>query len=108
MKRRADIIRTDMPTLSIELGTGPEGVFAVYFRFTSEPVAKTIEADEPDVLVDVDARGKIVGLELTNPAHVSLKRLLNRLASRYKAKELERFGKTQSDRLVKLEELIAV
>lgn len=108
MKQRTDIIRTDMPTLGIELATGPEGVLAVYFRFTSEPVAKTIEADEPDVLVDVDARGKIVGLELTNPAHVRLKRLLKKLASRYKAKDLEQFGAKQAGRLKKLEELIAV
>lgn len=108
MKHQTDIVGTDRPTLGIELATGPEGVFAVYFRFTSEPVAKTIEADEPDVLVDMDAKGKIVGLELTNPAHVNLKRLLKKLASRYKAKELEQFGTKQADRLEKLEELIAV
>ena len=108
MKRHTDIIRTNAPTLAIELATDLEGVLAVYFRLSSETVAKTIEADEPDVLVDLDARGKVVGLELTNPAHVDLKRLLKKLASRYKAKELERFGAKQADRLEKLEELIAV
>lgn len=108
MKHHADIIRTDRPTLGIELATGPEGVLAVYFRFSSERVAKTIEADEPDVLVDVDGKGRIVGLELTNPAHVGLKKLLKKLALRYKARELERFGTKQADRLEKLDELIAV
>lgn len=106
--KHKDIVATNVPTVGIELSSGPEGVIAVYFRITENPVARTIELDTPDVLVDVDPHGKLVGIELINPQKVNLKKLLKQVALKYKAKHLEQLSKEHSERFKKLQELIAV
>lgn len=105
MKRYTDKVGTDIPTVDIEIATGPEGVIAVYFRLSEKSVARTIEADEPDVFIDVDAAGDIVGVELINPLSVKLKKLIKKVGSRYKHEGLTKLPKA---RVEALEELIAV
>jgi uncharacterized protein YuzE len=54
-------------TISIDEQSGELG--SVYVRFSEAAVAKTIPGknpDDPDVLIDVDAKGQIVGVELLN------------------------------------------
>ena len=103
--RYKDKVGTDLRTVDIEIATGPEGVIAVYFRLSEKEVARTIEADEPDVFIDVDEAGHIVGVELINPLSVNLKKLLKKVAGRYKHEGLTKLPKA---RVEALEELIAV
>lgn len=109
MKQRKDVVGSDVPTITIELAPDPaggSGVLAVYFKLLENKVAKTIEADEPDVFVDVDAKGAVVGIELINPAVVNLKKVLKKLASRYKLDSLKQLQRTQAGTLKKLEEVL--
>ncbi|MBI4563819.1 MAG: DUF2283 domain-containing protein [Planctomycetes bacterium] len=107
MKKHADIVVGGPDTLNFEVGYGPEGVMAVYFRLSSEPIARTIEPeDQPDMTIDLDERGKLVGIELINPiGHGSLRKVLDGVARKYKANQLHEFSKTRAE---KLQELLAV
>ncbi|VBA61222.1 DUF2283 domain-containing protein [Mycobacterium attenuatum] len=51
-----------MITLSVDTSVG-----AAYIQLTNEPVAETIE-ETPDIQVDVDATGVVVGIEVLNLA----------------------------------------
>jgi len=106
MTRFKDIVGTDVPTIGFEIAPGPEGAMAVYFRLSAEPIARTIEADEPDVLIDVAEDGSVVGVELINPLAVTLKKALKKVGAKYRL--VEEFRKKQSRRIAQLEELIAV
>lgn len=100
-----DRVGTNIPGVTIEIETGPQGVEAVYFRFKIGDVAKTLEAEEPDVLVDLDSAGCLLGVELINPASVDIGRVLKNLARRFKKAPMPPIAPR---RLKKLEELIAV
>jgi uncharacterized protein YuzE len=104
MKRHRDVVGTDVANTNVEIEFGLEGVLAVYFRFSTEPVARTIESDEPDVLIDVDAKRRLVGVEMVNPATVNMKRVLRSVATRYKLEPLQKLSR---ESIEKLEELVA-
>lgn len=64
----------DRPSMreALDALKGPPSVFeydadahALYYRLTAEPVVRTIDIDGR-VLVDVDAAGKAVGIEVLN------------------------------------------
>jgi len=44
---------------------------ALYYRLTHEPVARTVDIDGR-VMVDVDAAGKAIGIEVLNPPGFSI------------------------------------
>lgn len=90
------------PPMAIEIDYGPDGVRAVYFRLTDNKVARTIEADETDVLIDVDSKNKIVGIELINPAKVRLKKLFREVTKRFRSTPLRHLGDTRIRELQKM------
>jgi len=49
-------------TLSVDTSTG-----AAYIQFTDAPIVETIE-ETPDIQVDIDATGAVVGVEVLNLA----------------------------------------
>lgn len=103
---RKDTIRVGgRQSVGIEIETGPEGVIAVYFRLSQVPVAETVESeDTEDVLLDLDAKGNLVGIEMINPATVRIQKLVKSVRSSYGKKAL---GNLSPSRIQKLQELIA-
>lgn len=92
-------------TISVETDWDPiDGVVAVYFRVSANPIKKTVEHDNPDVLIDIDRNGDLVGIELTNPSIVSMKTVLKSIAKKFKSPQLEQFSKHQ---VQKVEQLVA-
>lgn len=62
-----------VPTVEIDTAAR-----AAYVRFSNQKVAKTISDDRPGVVVaiDLDARGKVVGVELIGVRNFSIETLL--------------------------------
>ena len=62
-----------IPTVEIDTAAR-----AAYVRFSNEKVAKTISDDRPGVVVaiDLDAKGKVVGIELIGVRDFSIETLL--------------------------------
>lgn len=91
--------------VGIEIETGPEGVVAVYFRLSQAKVAETIESeDTEDVLLDLDSKGNLVGIEMINPATVRIKKLVRSVRSSFGKSAL---GNLSQSRIQKLQELIS-
>jgi len=47
---------------------------AIYIRFSNNKVQKTIEP-VPEIFMDLDYRGKVVGIEMINPGMISVRKM---------------------------------
>jgi uncharacterized protein YuzE len=58
--------------IAIERDDEPDS--PVYVRFSREPVANSNETENPEVVVDYDAVGKVIGIELitTTPDEIEM------------------------------------
>ncbi len=70
---------------------------AMYVKIVKGKVAKTVEF-APEIFVDLDKNGKLMGIEMLNPGKLSLKKknrpnILPRLANKYHVPELETIPK---------------
>ena len=79
-------------------------MIAVYFRLSNNPVSETLEHSTPDVFLDVDASGALVGIDMINPSSVNLRTILAQIAKRFKSKSLKDFSGTGAS---KVQDLVA-
>ncbi|NUN47389.1 MAG: DUF2283 domain-containing protein [Candidatus Brocadiae bacterium] len=101
MKR--DLVRIEgIKTVGIEIEEGARGVIAVYFRVSNEAVAETLEVVD-DVFVDVDRKGALVGIEMINPKHVQISKIIKRVSRDYGRSALNDIS---TKRLKRIEELV--
>lgn len=105
MASRRDVIALTHEMSGVEINWSPDGALAVYFRFSDKPVAKTVEWNPSDIIVDLDKAGEVVGLELLNPQEVSLKKLLRQIAKKFHSDSIKTF---ETPRIEKIQELLAV
>ena len=106
MAAMRDVISMGPGVTNVKVEFSPEGVLAAYFRMSDKPVAKTVETEIDDVLVDLDRDGEVVGLELINPQTRSLEGILKRLSKKYKGESMKRFQLGGHDRIKKLQALL--
>ncbi len=78
-------VHGENPPLALEFH--PSGS-AVYFRLTSETVARTAEVEE-GVLADYDEHGTLVGFELLEPEGPDVAHVLARLKQKFAAEAPE-------------------
>ena len=62
-----EVMKQDTIAVEISLSQRGELLEAAYFQFTAHEIAKTQEVVEGVLLVDLDAEGGIVGIELLGP-----------------------------------------
>ena len=91
--------------VTIETAFRHGAVVAVYFRHSSEKIARTVETEVPDVFVDLDAQDRIVGIEMINPAAVTLKKVFKKLGQQFK---IRREAMLPAAKLDQIQELIGV
>lgn len=80
--------------LKFRIGYDPL-VKAVYIKLSEGKVAKTIEF-APETFVDLDQKGKLLGVEMINPGKLIITRkkhppLLQQIAKKYHVPELKEF-----------------
>ena len=72
--------------IEVEVDNRSGETLAVYIRLSKGKVAKTIEHTET-VYIDVNARGQVLGVELLEPASVSIE-VMQKVAKEYDAPPL--------------------
>jgi len=77
-----------MPKISFSFNNDGKELLAVYFSITEEEIAKTIEAS-PNCHVDLDAGGKVVGVELLAAGELSI---IEQVAEDYHVPSLKRLA----------------
>jgi uncharacterized protein YuzE len=78
--------------VSVQYGDSPGEVEAFYFQVTDHKVARTREWAE-EILVDVDSRGNLVGVEILNVEDLEA---LHAIAREYDVPELRKIVKVKS------------
>ncbi len=73
--------------VSFNISFDPEAG-AMYIQVSPNKVAKTIEL-ENDILVDVDSKGKMRGMEFLNPSKIDIN--IQQIIKVFKAPQLDRF-----------------
>jgi uncharacterized protein YuzE len=67
---------------------------SVYVRFKTTKIHRTISEPKPGAMmaIDLDARGKVIGIELIGVANFSIAAILRRLPPQFRNLNLERTG----------------
>ena len=77
--------RHEEPTYTIEMTLDSEGhVDMIYIRILAEEIADTIEAEIPDVFIDVSKQKRVVGIELISPSKVDFHALARYMAKHFR------------------------
>jgi uncharacterized protein YuzE len=70
--------------VSFQFDDDSNKVLAVYFELAQGDVHKTVEVSEGECYVDVDRKGKLLGVEMLVPGHLKIN--ARKVARKYHAK----------------------
>lgn len=73
------------PTVTVEYDLLDNGIVAGYMRLRAGKVARTVEISPGLVLVDLNSRGVLLGVEILGPCQVTV---MERIARKYHAPEV--------------------
>lgn len=73
------------PTVTVEYDLLDKGIVAGYMRLREGKVARTVEIAPDLVLVDLNSRGVLLGVEILGPCEVTI---LERIARKYHVPEV--------------------
>lgn len=73
------------PTVTVEYDLLDDGLVAGYMRLREGKVARTVEVAPELVLIDLNSRGALLGVEILGPCKVAV---LERIARKYHAPAL--------------------
>jgi len=73
---------------------------AIYVRFSTNKVKKTVEP-HPEIFVDLDYRGHVIGIEMINPGQVTIREMKN-ISKQFGIPEFHRLVETSPKEVLSL------